>query len=78
MDSEAIDWSECPIVVTVAGLMSGVPVVKGTRMPADDVVENYESGSPVDEIAENFALAPSDIRTILAYASSHKPTHTIR
>jgi uncharacterized protein (DUF433 family) len=58
--------------------MSGVPVLKGTRMPADDVVENYESGPPVEEIAENFALEPNDIRTLLAYASSHKPAQPVR
>lgn len=50
--------SDCPAAESVADRMSGVPVVKGTRMPADDVVENYGSGSPVEEIAENLALNP--------------------
>lgn len=53
--------------------MNGVPVVKGTRMPADGVVENYATGSPVSEIAENFGLKEADIRAILKYAASHTP-----
>jgi uncharacterized protein (DUF433 family) len=60
-------------VESVPGRVSGRPVLKGTRMPADDIVENYESGSPVQEIAENFGLKPDDIRTILAYAAAHRP-----
>ncbi len=52
------------------GRVSGRPVVKGTRMPANDVVANYESGSPVEEIAENFGLKEAEIRAILAYAAS--------
>ncbi len=58
------------IALSVPGRVSGRPVVKGTRMPADDVVANYESGSPVEEIAENFGLKEAEIRAILAYAAS--------
>ena len=63
-------WIDCPLVETVPGKVSGRPVLKGTRMPADDIVGNYESGSPVEEIVENFGLKPDDVRAILAYASS--------
>ena len=71
-------WAACPLTEMVPDRMSGVPVVKGTRMPADDVVENYNSGSPVEEIAENFGLKANDIRSLLAYhrAHSRKPALT--
>jgi uncharacterized protein (DUF433 family) len=78
MEPDAIDWSNCPIVERVADRMHGVPVVKGTRMPADGVVENYLTGSPIEEIAENFGLRENDIRTILNYAASHKPAQLVR
>ena len=42
-------------------------------MPADAVVENYESGSPPEEIAENFELPEDQIRTVLAYAAKRHP-----
>ncbi len=67
-----------PLVELVADRMNGVPVVKGTRMPADGVVENYVTGSPVEEIAENFGLKESHIRTILNYAASQKPAQLLR
>ena len=70
-------WIDCPLVETVPGKVSGRPVLKGTRMPADDIVGNYESGSPVEEIVENFGLKPDDVRAILAYASSHRSAKAV-
>jgi uncharacterized protein (DUF433 family) len=64
-----VDWSDCPIVEIVPGKMSGVPMLKGTRVQVDSIVENFESGSPVQEIADNFDLKPEDIRAVLAYAA---------
>jgi uncharacterized protein (DUF433 family) len=69
-----MDWKDCKIVETIPGKVSGVPVLKGTRVPADAVVENYECGESVDEIAFNFDLDPGDIREVLAYASAQQTT----
>ncbi len=77
METTDMDWTGCPIVERVADRMNGVPVLKGTRMPADGVVENYATGSPVEEIAENFGLKEEDIHTILQYAASHKPAKLV-
>ena len=65
MGMDAFSWLDCPLVETVSGKASGHPLLKGMRMPADDIVANYESGSPVEEIAEDFGIKPDDIRTIL-------------
>jgi hypothetical protein len=35
---------------------------------ADAIVENFEVGSPIEEIAENFAIPESITREILAHA----------
>ncbi len=78
METNEIDWTDCPLVERVADRMHGVPVVKGTRMPADGVVENYAADSPILEIAENFGLKESDIRTILTYAASYKSVQFVR
>jgi uncharacterized protein (DUF433 family) len=64
-----VDWSDCPNVEVIPGKVSGVPILKGTRVQADSIVENFESGSPVQEIAYNFGLKPEDIRAVLAYAA---------
>jgi uncharacterized protein (DUF433 family) len=67
-----MDWSKCDIVETVPGKVSGVPILKGTRVPADAVIDNYESGESVEEIAFNFDLKPEDVRKLLAYASARE------
>jgi uncharacterized protein (DUF433 family) len=67
-----MDWSGCDIVETVPGKVSGVPILKGTRVPADAVVENYESGESVEEISFNFDLQPDDVRKVLTYASARQ------
>jgi uncharacterized protein (DUF433 family) len=64
-----IDWSTCPIVETNPRKVSGVPILKGTRVQADSIVENYEGGSPVEEIAENFGISESTIRELLTFAA---------
>ena len=68
----------CPAIESVADRMHGVPVLKGTRMPTEDIVNNYNSGSPVQEIAENFGLNPQDVRTVLNYAASVKSSQSVR
>ena len=63
-----IDWSGCGLVERVPDRMSNVPILKGTRVQADSIVENFRGGSPVEEIAENFFIPQSTIRELLAFA----------
>jgi uncharacterized protein (DUF433 family) len=67
-----MDWSGCPIVEVVPGKVSGVPLIRGSRMPADQVIENYDAGQSPEDIAYNFDLNPEDIRAVLAYAASRQ------
>ena len=48
--------------------LNGVPIIKGTRVQADAIIENYEDGSDIDEIAENFVISEATIRTLLKFA----------
>lgn len=67
-----IDWTDCPLVECVPGKVSGVPILKHSRVQADSIVENFESGSPVEEIADNFEIPEDTIRAVLSYAAAHK------
>jgi uncharacterized protein (DUF433 family) len=71
-ESPVMDWKDCPLVEIIPGKVSGAPLLKGTRLPADTVLENYEGGSPVEEIAENFDISEKTIREVLAYAATHQ------
>ncbi len=67
-----MDWSDCPLVEVNPRKVSGVPILKGTRVQADSIVENYEGGSPVEEISENFAIPEKTIRELLTFAAHKK------
>jgi len=68
-----MDWKDCDLVEIDPQKVSGASVVKGTRVQADAIVENYEGGSDVEEINENFpSVSIAKIRAILAYAEAHR------
>jgi uncharacterized protein (DUF433 family) len=68
-----MDWNGCDLVERVPGKVSGQPVVKGTRVLADTIVEDFELGSSPEEISENYDLSVPDVRKLIEYAYSHKP-----
>jgi uncharacterized protein (DUF433 family) len=68
-----MDWSECELVEVIPGKVSGRPIVKGTRIPADAIVSNFEAGSPVEEIQENYPSLPlATVEALLAFAGARQ------
>lgn len=79
MDTQdQIDWSECPLVEMKQGVQSGAPVLRGTRMPVGAIVDNFDYGVSVAEIAEQFEVLPDRVEAIVAYAQSHRVAHPVR
>ncbi len=74
---EKIDWTECALVEIKAGVHSGAPVLRGTRMPATAIVDNFDYGMSVSEIAEQFELPPGHVEAIVEYAQSHRVAHPV-
>ena len=79
-----MDWSECDLIESVPGKVSGAPVFKGTRLPADTVVDNVDAymwdGLSLDEaIAETLESFPgvpggvAGVLAVLAYRDAHDP-----
>jgi uncharacterized protein (DUF433 family) len=74
-----MDWSECSLVESKPDVQRGRPVLKGTRMPVDDIVENWEAGVDEPEIAAHFRLPIEQVQAILAYAAAHQDEpHPVR
>jgi len=72
MDSD-IDWTACELVERVTGKLSGRPVVRGTRIIADTIVEDADLGSPPEEIRENYPdLSPAVIDRLISFARAHR------
>lgn len=75
---QKVDWSECSLVEAKAGVQSGAPVLLGTRMPVDAIVDNFDYGVSVAEIAEQFEVPAECVEAILTYAKSHRIAHRFR
>jgi uncharacterized protein (DUF433 family) len=74
---EKVDWSDCPLVEVKSGVVSGVPVLRGTRLPVSSIIDNFDYGVSVVEIAEQFEVPLESIEAILNYAKSHRIAHRL-
>ena len=76
--NETIDWAECPLVEVKPGVQSGAPVLRGTRMPANAIVDNFDYGVSAAEIAEQFEVPLDRVEAILTYAKTQRLAHRPR
>jgi uncharacterized protein (DUF433 family) len=65
-----IDWTECTLIETVPGKMSGAPVLRGTRVRPEDLLVNRDEG--IDWLVENFDIPPDVIRLLFAFHDQHQ------
>ncbi len=50
-------------------VMAGKPVIRGTRITVDMILELLASGMKPEEIAEDYRISLDDIRAALLYAA---------
>lgn len=68
-----IDWAGCELVERIPGKVSGRPIIRGTRILADTIVQDAELGSPLEEIRENYPdLSLTAIRQLISFARAHR------
>ena len=58
-------------VRSVPGIMGGLPVVKGTRIPVYSIAARVAHGETIGEIASDFDLPKDACETALVYAHTH-------
>ena len=75
---EQIDWSQCHLVEVNPRVQGGAPVLRGTRMPVDAIVDNFDYGVSVAEISEQFEVPQDRVEAILNYAKSHRVARPLR
>ena len=39
---ETIDWALCPLAEVNPRVLSGAPVLRGTRMPVSAIIDNFD------------------------------------
>lgn len=68
-----IDWTACELIEQVPGKVSGRPVVRGTRIFPDPIVNSYDLGDSIDEIHEGFpTLSIAQIERLIDFAHAQR------
>ncbi len=70
-----MDWTECALIETAPGKMSGQPVPRGTRVRLRDLLINREEG--VDWLARNHGIEPETIQKLFAFYDARKPARVL-
>lgn len=66
----ALDWSQCPVVESVPGKVSGAWVLRGTRMPVSVIFDNLEAGANIDDIMNWFeGLDREQVKAVIEFVS---------
>ncbi len=65
-----MNWSGCDLVEVVPGKVSGAPLIRGTRVPVDQVAASLDGGESVEEVAYNYDLRPADVETLQQFGRS--------
>jgi len=71
--NSVINWLACELIESVPGKVSGRPVVRGTRIMPDPIVNSYELGDSIEEIHEGFpTLSVIQIKRLVDFAHSQR------
>ena len=49
-------------------VMVGKPIIKGTRITVDAILDSLASGMTIEEIAKDYVVKVEDVRAAIAYA----------
>jgi uncharacterized protein (DUF433 family) len=68
-----IDWTQCELIEQVPGKVSGRPIVRGTRILPDAIVNSYDAGGTLDDIHEDYpGLSIPQIQRLIEFARSQR------
>ncbi|HEY1947730.1 MAG TPA: DUF433 domain-containing protein [Bryobacteraceae bacterium] len=68
-----IDWMACELIETIPGKVSGRPIVRGTRILPDAIVDSYDLGETIDELLEGFpSLSVAQIQRLIEFAHTQR------
>jgi uncharacterized protein (DUF433 family) len=64
-----IDWLACELIEQIPDKVSCHPIVRGTRILPDAIVNSYDAGETLDEIHEDYSgLTTSQIHRLIEFA----------
>jgi uncharacterized protein (DUF433 family) len=68
-----IDWMACELIEQIPGKVSGRPLVRGTRIMPDGIVNSYDMGESIEDIHEDWpSLSIAQINRLIEFANAHR------
>lgn len=67
-----MNWSGCNLVEVIPGKVSGAPLLRGTRVPVDQILASLDTGESVEEVAYNYDLKATEIRELQAFCRRYR------
>lgn len=68
-----IDWTLCDLIERVPGKVSGRPIVCGTRILPDAIVDSYDLGETLEELSAGFpSLSRAKIVRLIEFAHAQR------
>jgi uncharacterized protein (DUF433 family) len=74
LDTQAgIDWTACELIEQIPGKVSGRPIVRGTRIMPDGIMNSYDMGESIEDIHEDWpSLSIAQIKRLIEFAHAHR------
>lgn len=68
-----IDWLGCELIEQIPGKVSGRPIVRGTRILPDAIVDSFDLGETLEELGEGFpSLSMDQIKRLIEFAHTQR------
>ena len=68
-----IDWLACELIEQIPGKVSGRPIVRGTRILPDAIVDSSDLGETIEELREGFpSLSVAQINRLIEFAHAQR------
>ncbi len=74
LDTHAgIDWTACELIEQIPGKVSGRPIVRGTRIMPDGIVNSFDMGDSIEDLHEDWpSLSLEQIKRLIEFAHAHR------
>ena len=68
-----VDWMARELIEQIPGKVSGRPIVRGTRILPDAIVDTYDLGETIEELGEGFpSLSVAQIQRLIEFAHGQR------
>ena len=68
-----IDWTACELIEQIPGKVSGRPIVRGTRILPDGIVNSFDLGESIEDIHLDWpSLSIAQIKHLIEFALAHR------